>query len=106
MRPDNVLTVAGAAATQVTATGVSATTAVPVAASGAKARFVAVKVITASEIVYFRLGGSGTTVSSSDGIPISKEDGYVIVPTGGFSHFAFIRGGTNNVTVQLIPLED
>lgn len=104
-RPDNT-NQAAAAAVQATAATASSTTAVPNTTAGTKARRVALKVVTATEIMYFRVGQSTAVAAVATGYPLQASDGWLIVSTAGMSHIAAIRGGSVDVVFNIIPLED
>lgn len=105
-RPDNVVSVAGAAV-QATAAAASSTTALPVKPDGERYPRVMLAVITATEVAVVRLRESGAgTVTAATGLPISKEQGYIILNVGGFSHLAHIRAGSTDVVFNIVPMED
>lgn len=104
-RPDNVIQ-ASANASQATAGTSSGTTAIPNTAAGNKARRVALKVVTATEVMYFRPVQPGGTVAAANGYPLQANDGWLIVSVAGFSHIAAIRAGLTDVVFNIVPLED
>jgi hypothetical protein len=96
---DDALTV-NATGIQVTGSAVSAVVPIPNAADGNRARFVRV---CANGSCYLRPGGSGTTVSTSDGLYLSSFKLWVLLNVQGFTHIAYISSGTP--LINITPLE-
>jgi len=104
-RPENTIQ-ASANATQATAGAASGTTAIPTMSTGTKARRVALKVVTATEVMYFRPVQAGGTVTAGNGYPLQATDGWLVVAVAGFSHIAAIRNAAADVLFNIVPLED
>lgn len=88
-----------------TAATASSTTAIPNDSSGSPAKFVAVRVLTASEVAVVLPVQNGGSVTASNGIPVSKEQP-VILAVAGFSHLATIRFAAADVAVNITPVEN
>jgi hypothetical protein len=90
---------------QATAGVASGTTAIPVAANGLAARRVLIAVVTATEVALIT-PSQNTAVTATNGIPISRDLGYIVLNVIGFTHISHIRNGAADVLFNIIPLEE
>ena len=94
---------AGVRATAATASG---TTTIPDDSAGVKAKMVSVRALTASETaVVLPVQNGSTVITSSTGIPVSKEQP-LILDVSGYSHIAHIRFGSADVALNITPVEN
>ena len=95
----------GSSGVQESATATSQRFAIPNGDDGARARKVAVTVVTASETVYILPVLAGGSVTAETGIPVAKENP-IILDVQGFAFIAALRAASTNVVLNLTPLEN
>ena len=95
-----------AAGVRATAATASSTTAIPNDSAGVKAKMVSVRALTASETaIVLPVTNGSALVTVNNGIPVSKEQP-VILDVSGYSHIAHIRFGSNDVALNITPVEN
>lgn len=107
MRPFHFLKISkGVRATAATASSV---TAIPLDSAGRKAKMVSIRALTASEtavvLPVIDSIGAGSLVTSSNGIPVSKEQP-LILDVSGYEYIAHIRFGSADVALNITPVEN
>ena len=92
-----------------TAGTASSVTAIPNDRSGNKAKVVSIRALTASEtaavLPVIDSIGAGSLVTSSTGIPVSKEQP-LILDVSGYVYIAHIRFGSADVALNITPVEN
>jgi hypothetical protein len=92
-----------------TAGAASSVTAIPDDSAGVKAKVVAVRALTASEVAVvlpvIDSIGAGSLVTASNGIPVSKEQP-LILNVSGYEYLATIRFGSADVALNITPVEN
>ena len=94
---------------RITAATASAVTVIPNDSSGRKAKMVSIRALTASEtavvLPVIDASGAGSLVTSSNGIPVSKEQP-VVLDVSGYEYLATIRFGSADVALNITPVEN
>lgn len=78
---------------------------IPLVSSGNRAKRVRIAVVTPSEVLHILPVQTGGVVTTTTGMPLTKEHGAIILDVIGYSFLAHIRGGTADVVFNVTPIE-